>query len=295
MKFKFVALLLLSTSLAYGQSVVVKSKQKLPLAEAAYYPVFDAQGSKVLYTSENYKGLKVYDMSANTKTTISDDAGAGYTPVFTGNEVYHRKSSYVDGRKYDALVKTNITKMKQEEVVAPSRELKSPIAAKQGVIVVSERKLLKTSAEVKPYVTIEDSKIVLYKGSSRTELQPCGTDTPGYIWPSVSPDGTKILFTSAGRGTFISDLNGKILYSLGTINAPVWYTNDYVVGMVDQDNGDYFTASKIVIASTDGKFKQDLTANEELGMYPAASPATNSIAYNTLNGDVYVLTVNIKK
>lgn len=296
MKCKFIALLLVSTSLAYGQSVEVKSKQKLPLAEAAYYPVFDEQGSKVLFTSEDYKGLKVYDMPTNTKSTISTDVGAGYTPVFTGNgsDVYHRKSSYVGGRKYDALVKTNLTKMKQEEVVAPSRELKSPIAVKQGVVVASGKKLLKTSAETAPYVSIEDGKIALYKGSARTELQPNGINT-SYIWPSVSPDGSKILFTCTGKGTFVADLNGKILYSLGAINAPVWYTNDYVVGMIDRDNGSQFIASKIIISSTDGKFKQDLTASEEIGMYPSTSPSTNSIVYNTSKGDVYVLTVNVKK
>lgn len=297
MKVKLFAIALLSVGLTYAQSVEVVNKKKLPITDAAFSPILDSKGEKVLFTTENYKGLKLYDLTENKQVEVSTDNGAGYKPVFGagGNEVYYRKTSYQNGFRQDALLKTNLKKMTKQEIIASSRSLKSPVAVKDGITVASEGKLLKTGKAQQPYAVIEDNKIALYQGNDKTILQPCGADVIGYVWPSVSPDGTKLLFTCAGKGTFISDLKGKLISDLGTINAPVWYTNNFVVGMVDSSDGQDYTASKIVISSVDGQTKQDLTDAQEIAMFPSVSPESNSIAYNTLNGEIFILSINIKK
>lgn len=298
MKVIFTTLLLSATVVMHGQLVEVKSKEKLSLSESAYYPVINEDGQKILFTSQNHKGLKIYDVPTQAKSTISEDSGAGYKPVFAENseEIYYRTNSFVNGRKYSSLKKRNLKQATSEEVVPMTRGLKSPMALKQGVAIASDKSVLRTAKETTPYVSIEDNKIALYQGSNRTELQPCGSDVMGYIRPSISPDGTKLLFHCVGKGTFVSDLKGNVLYSLGSINAPIWYTDNYVVGMLDESaDGHDFTASKILISSVDGKFKQDLTTSQEFAMYPTASPETNKIVYNTLSGDIYVLTIDITK
>lgn len=297
MKMKLMAIALLVTGFLQAQSVEVKSKEKLPLAETAHNPILDESGKKILFTTEDYKGLKLYDSSKNEQVTVSTENGAGYKPVFTadGSEVYYRKTSYKDGFRYDALLKTDLKKMKEDEVVVSSRSLKTPIAMKNGIVVASEGKLLKTTKEVAPYATIEGNKIALYQGNTRTELQPCGSNVIGYVWPSVSPDGTKLLFHCAGKGTFVSDLKGSILHSLGAINAPVWYTNDFVVGMLDKSNDGVYTESKVLISSVDGTYQKTLTDQSEIALYPSVASKANNVAYSTLNGEIFILTLNIKK
>lgn len=137
------------------------------------------------------------------------------------------------------------------------------------------------------YVTNEELKLVLYKDGKRTELYPHGTAC-NYIWASLSPDKTMIVFNTK-YGTGICDLKGKELINLGKVDAPVWYGNDYIVGMHDTHDGHNYTGSSIVIRSIDGRMTKELTSAEEMGMYPSVSEKTGMIAYNTLNGDIHLL------
>jgi hypothetical protein len=114
---------------------------------------------------------------------------------------------------------------------------------------------------------------------------------PRYIWVSLSPDNKKIMFTAAGKGTYICDLNGKILSSLGSINAPVWFNNDYVVAMEDKDDGHRVTSSKIVLISVVKKTKTDISTTDKIAMYPTASGKASRIAYHTENGEIEVVDV----
>ena len=137
------------------------------------------------------------------------------------------------------------------------------------------------------YVTNEDLQLVLYRNGERKVLYPHG-DQCNYIWSSVSPDGTKIVFNTK-HGTGICDLNGKELINLGKVDAPVWYGNDYIVGMYDTNDGHQYTGSAIVIRSIDGVTEQVLTDPKEMGMYPSVSEKTGRIAYNTLDGDLHLM------
>lgn len=136
----------------------------------------------------------------------------------------------------------------------------------------------------------EDLKMVLYRNGERRVLTPHGSDV-NYVWMSLSPDRSRILFNTK-HGTAICDLEGRELINLGTLDAPVWYGNDYVVGMFDAHDGHSFTGSAIVIRSVDGHQTQMLTDMREFGMYPAVSPATGHIAYNTLSGDVRLMQID---
>lgn len=138
----------------------------------------------------------------------------------------------------------------------------------------------------------EDLALNLYRNGVKTVLTPHGTDV-NYVWASLSPNGQYILFNTK-RGTAICDLNGQEIINLGQgLDAPVWYGNDYVVGMNDCSDSHQYTASSIVIASVDGKLRQTLTDPAEFGMYPAVDAASGRIAYNTLDGDLRLLQLNL--
>lgn len=300
MKTKLIILFLFSVSLVYSQSVEVTSKERLAVGEAAYHVVFNSQGTQILYSSDNYKGLTLFDLSTKAKTVLTDVAGAGYNPIFSGDEsnVIFKQSSYTqDGYKLDELIEMNLGTLKRVQLVEPSRNLKSPLALESGVAIVKNKNLLKTDNQKEnvAYVCIEDNKIALYKNGSREELAPFDEDVIGYIWPSISPDATKLLFTAVGKGTFVSDLKGNILESLGVLSSPKWYTDNFVVGMQNESDGTNYISSKVLIVSSDGNYKKVLTPTTEIAMYPSVSAVSNRIAYNTLDGDVYVLTVDINE
>ena len=142
-------------------------------------------------------------------------------------------------------------------------------------------------------VTTEDLYLVVYKGGTRTVLNPLGK-VPGYIWASLSPSKDKILFTAPSKGTFIADLSGKIISSLGYLNAPVWYDNNWIIGMDDKDNGNDIISSSLILIREDGANRTILTPDTLKAMYPAVSSDSHKIAYNTSEGEIYIMEIAIK-
>ena len=137
----------------------------------------------------------------------------------------------------------------------------------------------------------ENLDLNLYRNGERIVLKPHGD--VNYIWSSLSPDQTMILFNTK-KGTAICDLNGKEIINFGQdFDAPVWYGNDYIVGMDDNHDGYYITESSIMIASVDGRIAKRLTAPEGLGMYPNVDAKSGRIVYNTDNGDIHLMQINL--
>ena len=137
----------------------------------------------------------------------------------------------------------------------------------------------------------ENLDLNLYRHGEKTVLKPHGDEN--YICASLSPDQTRILFRTK-KGTAICDLNGNEIVNLGReINAPVWYGNDYVVGMDSEHDGYYNTAAAIVIASVETKQMQYLTNPADMGIFPNVDAASGRIVYGTESGDIRMLQLNL--
>jgi len=288
MKTRLSLFFLLCACTLYGQSIKVKSHYPATskYEGRAFYPVFNSDGTQLLFTSENYKGLYICDIKTGEVKMIADNEGAGVSPVFSkdSKKVYYRQVTRTRGRQYKTLMSFDATSQKTAKLSEPVRTVKELNAI--------QKKIVKRGAAPAVSVCTENLKIVLYRDGERTEMEPLGKLT-GYIWTSLSPNGEMILFTAASKGTFVCDLTGKVIASLGKINAPVWYDNNYVVGMEDKDDGSFITSSKIVIASVDGKLRQALTSDDKIAMYPAASSASKHIAYCTQKGELYIIELEI--
>ena len=142
-------------------------------------------------------------------------------------------------------------------------------------------------------VSAENLKIYVYVDGRRTEIQPLKGENINYIWISLSPDNSRILFTAAGKGTYICDLKGNVVASLGYLNAPVWFNDRFVVGMQDKDNGQNVTSSDVVMLTADGKLKKQISNPNHIAMYPAASSKANRIVYSTLDGKLVVSELSV--
>lgn len=137
----------------------------------------------------------------------------------------------------------------------------------------------------------ENLNLNLYRNGVKKVLKPHGE--ANYIWVSLSPNQEMILFNTK-HGTGICDLEGKEIINLGLdFDAPVWYGNDYVVGMDDNHDGYRNTESSIMIASVDGAIVQRLTQPDGFGMYPDVDAKSGRIVYNTEDGDIRLIQLNL--
>jgi hypothetical protein len=269
------------------------------LAQKGFNPMLNTAGDKLLFTASGFSGLNLVDLSTNQVTEISKEAGAGYEPQFSTDnaQIYYRKTSFENNRRFNAVLSFDIKTKRNSELLAPQRMLNKIYPLTNGVIAFSGKNILRATAiksTAAPIVVSanDELRIMLYNGKI-SYLNPLNMPEPRYIWVSLSPDNKKILFTAAGKGTYICDLNGKILSTLGSINAPVWFNNDYVVAMEDKDDGHRVTSSKIVLISVVKKTKTDISTTNKIAMYPTASGKASRIAYHTENGEIEVVDVKL--
>ena len=294
MKKLFIGALLLSTLSLSAQTITIEKSYRLDNHLKGFHPTFNTDGSLLAFTSDVYEGLEVYNFSDKSVVKISDEKGAGFQPVFNEDgKVFYKYTTYQNRLRYDGLKSYDLTKKTSKEVLEPQRNLKQMQRYGNGVMAVSEKKLLKasygkTEETTPPYVWSDGSKLNIYRNGKAEILNPL-ENASGYIWASLSPNGTMILFNAVAVGSFVCDLNGNILASLGYLNAPAWYGDDFVVGMQDKDDGHIITESKILIKSIDGKLTKQLSEEGQIAMYPGASAIAKKVAYATTDGDIYIV------
>ena len=271
----FVAACLMSLA-ASAQVLEVVSMQQLPIAAQADMKVAGVSpaGDYVLLTSGSNKGLQCYDMASQTLTTISEADGAGYNVQVSqdGKEVVYRETSFDrNNLRQNKIIRMNMSNQRQNVVARGQRDMK----------------LMATSDNLTT-VTIADRKIVLKHNGLSTTLAPNGMNE-SYLWPSVSPDGSKICYYVAGKGCFVANIDGSNpLFIARACRAAKWYNNNTLIAMADEDDGHFTTASAIVAYSLNGQ-KQVLTSNKMIAMYPYA--AENMIVFSTLKGETYMLNI----
>ena len=271
----FVAVCLISLA-ASAQVLEVVSMQKLPIPAKAEMKVaaVSPDGDYILLTSGSNKGLQRYDVASNTMTTLSKAEGAGYNVQVSkdGKEVVYRETSIgKDKLRKHSIIRKNFA-TKKESIIAHAQRSVSRMVTSDNLISVS----------------IENRLIVLKRNGLTTTLAPNGMNE-SYIWPSVSPDGSKICYYVAGQGCWVATIDGSNPQFIGRdCRAAQWYNNNTIVAMADEDDGHFTTASTIVAYTLDGK-KQALTNDSMIAMYPYA--AKNAIVFSTIEGETYMLNV----
>jgi hypothetical protein len=90
--------------------------------------------------------------------------------------------------------------------------------------------LLATMLVAQPTVRIQDQKMLVSNGENSYVLAPNGDDA-SYFWASVSPDSKHLVYVTAKYGTFVCDIEGQNVRSMGRMNAPKWLDNNHISGM----------------------------------------------------------------
>ena len=264
--------------MASAQVLEVASVEKLNIPQNADSKIatISPDGSYVLITSQTNSGLKKFDLATGVVTTITDAIGAGYNVEISADSknVTYREITYAaDHSRLASLVRYDLTNAAKTTLVKSTRDIQR--ARVRGAIA--------------PKVAIQNGELVITIGTTTKVLSPNGQGL-SYLWPSVSPDGSKIVYYVSGS-VWTCNIDGTNPKRVGNFRAPQWYNNNVVVGMNDIDDGHVVTASTIVAYTLDGK-KQVLTSNNIMVMYPYTSADAKKIVCSTPNGEAYL--INLK-
>lgn len=272
-------------------------------------------GSFVLLTDDTYNGLARLDLATGAAEVITTATGAGIDPSLSADDshVAFRDVTYSEThRRLTAVQVADLSTRQLTRVVPHSREVQGvAISGDAAVAVVAGQTARRTitppsstsrpdgaraaapraSAE-RPVLSIAGEQLMITRGGTTTLLSPCGTDGCSYIWPSLSPDGRRVMFYLVGRGIYSCDLNGGDLRFVADLHAPVWYSDDVIVAMNDVDGLDTQVSSEIIAVRLSDGERQTLCGGSDLiAMYPVANAATRRIAFTTRDGAPHLITL----
>lgn len=278
-----------------------KSKLFSTLNKGFYKAKFSPVSDKLIATSVDDKGLSLYNIKDDVMEHLNSKNGAGINPMFTKNGKYvvFQSHDFVNRRRVTSLFFQNV----EEKVIIPVLENKRDVKlldVTNNDIIFLEGDDIKVFNIISGETIVNPSKItiaytdnnlnlVTYVNGNKKNLNPFGDGN--YIWVSLSPDKTKILYNKSGKGTYICDLNGKTISDLGRLHAAKWENSgNWVIGMDDYDDGHKITKSDILYISKDGKVKKNLTENsDKIALYPDISTEGKEIIFHDENGAVYLM------
>jgi len=282
-----------------AQVLSVKSVEKVPIPVDADNAVaaISPGGDYILLTTSTHRGLKKFDLATGETTTLTEAEGAGYGATVTadGKTIVYRETSFTPQHlKMTALKSISTVTGAKRELAPAQRMLQGYRLDGNAAAVISKGKMRVRSLNgakivaTPPTLSLtQNHQMQLTRHGKTTLLAPNGKNVR-YIWPSLSPDGTKVLYYVSGVGCFVCDLNGNNVKPMGQLRAAKWYDNTTIVGMNDQDNGEYVTSSSIIAKTLSGA-EQKLTSDEIIAQYPQVSPSSRKIAFETPAGEAYII------
>lgn len=270
-----VAIALVSV-IAQAQVLEIVSTRKVttPVLKEGKVVGISPKGDYLLLTDMSNTGLVRYDLATKATTVITEAEGAGWDVKISqdGNKITYRQR-----HDNNQLIRHDIMQYNMADGKTVVRA-----QAQRGTAQL-------VAADAKSTVSVnEDLHLVLTHNGKNIVLTPNGTEQ-AYNWPSISPDGSKILYYVSGHGCFVCDMNGKNVQKIANhCRAAQWYNNNTIVGMADEDDGKVLTASAIVVYTLDGK-SQILVNKNTMAIYPVA--AEGKIAFSTAAGEMYLMQV----
>jgi Tol biopolymer transport system component len=298
---KIILLILLSSNIVFSQ-IRVKKIEKIQIKSEKNWsaPQFSKDGNSVYLTTQNYQGIWSYSLTNKSLKQITSDEGAGYgfDVSSDGKQIAYRRTINADKplNRTQEIILMNLAD-NSTSVIEKGSDLSIPVINNTSVIYSTNNKIKNISSLKNSGIKvlgIENTKIVLNKNGEKISFDPLGNGS--YIWPSLSPDGKKILAYDMNIGAFICDIDGNNLIKLGRKDYPQWTRDgNWIIYMNVKDDGHQILSGDIFAVSPVTKKTVQLTNTSKIiEMNPSCSPVENKITYNTLNGDIYILSYEEK-
>lgn len=259
-----------------AQAVIVEPAQRIDGVPTAWHPVLSTDGQRLLFSAEDHTGLKCLNLADGTLETIDKDAAAGFNPVFAADG---KTVVYTTARLIDGLTNRDVRKYTPG---AGNSKVVKPMSRRDNNINVI--------AGNTNYATADYDKIIVTVNGVSTALSPLA-DAHSYLWASLSPDGTRLLFTEPFKGVYVSNPDGtspRRLAAKGDFAA--WAGNNIVVYIESHDDGyqtldSQLKAIDLTTGATTTVTDTDVIVSE------ATAAHNGRVVYSTIQGELYQTTI----
>jgi Tol biopolymer transport system component len=260
----------------------------------AWSPV---SADQIAFAPKGFAGLYLMTLSTKEITLLTSDVASGFQFVWApdGEHIVYRAKQ--DPRNSIIEMVNLRTKLKRSlsigasDIGLPSFKSKGRIAysvngrLEETAVDVTSRE---TPREVeRPVVFQRDDQIFVAIGGGVGRV----SKLPGkYYLPTLSPDGTKVVYEEISRGIYMSNVAGsdEAIY-LGQGNNPKWSPDGaYIVYEIPIDNGHVIISSSLYVFDVVGrKATRLINAASTVDRRPSFSADGARIAFDA-NGAIYI-------
>lgn len=255
----------------------------------AFFPQLNHEGTKLLYGPTDGSQLLLKDLTTGQVTVVNAEGHAGFNAIWgQDGKVYYvtqeqRKNRliYRTGHQYDPATGRDRVVLKAQHGAVKA------VRGTKGVAIVGEHKSWNLKKAGTTTWTLGNVLYISQRGKTSALTPIPLRHTAGFLWPSLSPDGSKVAFVAASKGLVVCDLSGNILKEYGLFLMPSWLTDSHLVAMSNSDNIRY-SASNLWLITADGDSVVNLTPNQNRCIQPMV--ANGRVAYTTPAGTARILT-----
>lgn len=253
------------------------------------------------------EGIQRIGFTGHDATVIAKAPGATKLKVSDDNQsvVYRLNHFDSDHMRTVSLERMSIADGSVATVIPPTRHLNAGIAMHNGMVTAvadgetvvgvlngkaTRGRVQRAKAMPVPVASISYGHLQLTVGDNTVTLDPLGTGS--YLWPTVSPDASHILFHCVGKGTFTCNLDGSDVRLVGKkLFMPAWVGNNVVIGSITTDDSKNFTSGVLTAVDIASGVSQSLTPNNIIALDPAVSVDGKHVVFTTDDCKIYTLTI----
>ncbi len=256
-------------ALASPAAGVKRGSVKTLVDSCGFFPQISPDGQWLLYSPTDATNLMLKNLATGAVTSIASVGYPGFDAIFGGDgKVYYITQQR---KKHNLVYRTahcyDPATGKDEVVLKEQHGRVQAIPATRGVVVNGERMIYRSGKQVGSWVYTRGDMLYLVDEAGGTRVLQPVQESNGYLWASLSPDGTKVMFEAAAKGLFVCDLNGQVIAELGQYLMPCWYNNDYIVAMSNAGNT-RTNGSRIWLLSLDGETMKPISERDERAVQP---------------------------
>ncbi|MGN1252506.1 MAG: hypothetical protein ACI4US_06540 [Muribaculaceae bacterium] len=294
-KLFFIGVMMFAAMTAGAQTAVPGSMHRVGTAGGR--AVISPDGSFVI--SQSAQGLQKTDLTTGENTVVAKGANLYDIAISAdGRHVVYTRPSFNDKHlRFNSLESVDLGTGKTTVLVKPTRKLNAGVALSGNTVnaVAGGKARVKsldgTKAAKAPVASISYGHLQVTGTDGKTvTIDPQGRAS--YLWPSVSPDGTRVLYRLSGVGTFTCNLDGSNVRPVGNYMFPVWAGNDAVIGVreVEGDSQQLVASTLVAVNLADGN-ASNITPADMIATSPSCTADGATVAFTTGDGGIYTVSL----
>lgn len=275
---------------------------------AFYYPRFGLKGEKVFLTNVDYSGIFYFDTKLKSINTLIDAKGTGLNYIQKENDVYFVLPAISErtNRRVYSLAKLNIDSKKIDIIYTSNHGIKSINAFTETLSFfvndsvkfydfVNKKFIDKVEYPEVSVYSFNKDEVIIFRNGELKKFIPF----ENYMISNLKEiDDTNLLIEIAGKGIYKLSLES---YETEFLTDEIVYldvlkNSNLAVGMKQENDGLKETKSEIFLFDLDKKELRNITQSfNTTALNPSFSRDGLKIVFNTLEGDIYLMSLKISE